>query len=88
MENDKIILKGDGDDITVTVIDQTVVDGITYLLVEDNADSDESSCFILKDISSANDIEANYVILDDDKEFDNVAEIFKNILEKDDIELN
>ena len=88
MENDKIILKGDGDDITVSVVEQTVVDGVTYLLVEDMSDSEDSNCFILKDISGENDIEANYVILDDDEEFDNMALIFKNILEKDDIELN
>ncbi len=82
MEDNIIILNGvNNDDINVRVIDQTVVGSTTYLLVED------LSCFILKDNYNSNDDEANYSILDNDDEFDEMAEIFKNILEKDDIEL-
>lgn len=89
MEDSVIILKGDNnDDIKVRVIEQTVVSNTTYLLVEDLNDSDDTSCFILKDKSNISDIEADYCILEDDDEFDKIALIFKNILEKDNIELN
>jgi len=88
MEDNIIVLKGDNnDDIKVRVIEQTVVNNTTYLLVEDLNDNDDLSCFILKDTSNSNDEDANYTILDNDDEFDKLAEIFKNILEKDDIEL-
>lgn len=88
MEDNIIVLKGDNnDDIKVRVIEQTVVNNVTYLLVEDLNDNDDLSCFILKDTSNSNDEDANYTILDNDDEFDKLAEIFKNILEKDDIEL-
>lgn len=88
MEDNIIVLKGDNnDDIKVRVIEQTVVNNATYLLVEDLNDNDDLSCFILKDTSNSNDEDANYTILDNDDEFDKLAEIFKNILEKDDIEL-
>lgn len=88
MEDNIIILKGDNnDDIKVRVIEQTVVNNATYLLVEDMNDNEDLSCFILKDNSNSSDVDANYSILDNDDEFNMVAEIFKNILEKDDIEL-
>lgn len=88
MEDNIIVLKGDNDDdIKVRVIEQTVVGNTNYLLVEDLNDNEDLSCFILKDTSDSNDENANYSILDNDDEFDKIAEIFKNILEKDDIEL-
>jgi uncharacterized protein YrzB (UPF0473 family) len=88
MDDNIIVLKGDNnDDIKVRVIEQTVVCNTNYLLVEDLNDNEDLSCFILKDTSDLNDENANYSILDNDDEFDKIAEIFKNILEKDDIEL-
>lgn len=88
MEDNIIVLKGDNnDDIKVRVIEQTVVGNTNYLLVEDLNDNEDLSCFILKDTSDSNDENANYSILDNDDEFDKIAEIFKNVLEKDDIEL-
>lgn len=88
MDDNIIVLKGDNnDDIKVRVIEQTVVGNANYLLVEDLNDNEDLSCFILKDTSDLNDENANYSILDNDDEFDKIAEIFKNILKKDDIEL-
>lgn len=49
-----IVLSGDDGDIEVEVIEQTVIDGITYLLVADVLDEvedDEGDCYILKEIS-------------------------------------
>lgn len=77
-----ITLSGEDEDIIVEVIDQTVVEGITYLLVADVTDEeDESDCYILKEINTSND-EVNYEVASDE-ESDKVFEVFSNMLKED-----
>ena len=77
-----ITLSGEDEDIIVEVIDQTVVEGITYLLVADVTDEeDESDCYILKEINTSND-EVNYEVASDE-ESDKVFEVFSNKLKED-----
>lgn len=77
-----ITLCGDDGDVIVEVIDQTVVDGIIYLLVADvTDDEDESDCYILKEIKTYND-EVNYEVASD-KESDKVFGVFSNMLKED-----
>lgn len=78
-----ITLQGDDSDIKVEVIEQTVIDGTTYLLVADVTDDEEDSdCYILKDVSEKNSEEANYEVLDD-SESEIVFETFEKMLSKD-----
>ena len=60
-----IVLNGDDGDIQVEVIDQTVIDGVTYLLVADvvTDDEEEGDCYILKDVSSADSFPASRSLL-------------------------
>ena len=64
-----IVLNGDDGDIQVEVIDQTVIDGVTYLLVADvvTDDEEEGDCYILKDVSSADADEASYEVVPNDE---------------------
>lgn len=80
-----IVLNGDDGDIQVEVIDQTVIDGVTYLLVADvvTDDEEEGDCYILKDVSSANDTEASYEVVPND-EADGIFDTFEKML-KDEI---
>lgn len=65
------------------VLEQTVLGGISYILVTDSED-DEAEALILKDLSKSGDDEALYEIVDDDDELEAVSKIFQEML--DDIE--
>ena len=65
------------------VLEQTVLGGISYILVTDSED-DEAEALILKDLSKPGDDEALYEIVDDDDELEAVSKIFQEML--DDIE--
>ena len=67
------------------VLEQTVLGGISYILVTDSED-DEAEALILKDLSTPGDDEALYEIVDDDDELEAVSKIFQEML--DDIEFD
>jgi uncharacterized protein YrzB (UPF0473 family) len=76
----------DGDEVVFRIIEQTRLGGIDYLLVSTTEDGEEDAeALILKDISQDTDEEAVYDIVEDDRELELVAGIFKELL--DDIEL-
>ena len=76
----------DGEEVTFFVIEQTRLGGVDYLLVTTtDEDEEESEALIMKDISKDTDEEAVYDIVEDDKELELVAGIFKELI--DDIEL-
>ena len=66
------------------VLEQTVLGGISYILVTDSED-DEAEALILKDLSKPGEDEALYEIVDDDDELNAVARVFQEML--DDVEL-
>lgn len=84
---DEIVLTADdGETAVFTVLEQTRLGGVDYLLVSIQQTEDgEEEALILKDISEGTDEEAVYYIVDDDKELEMVAGIFRELL--DDIEL-
>ena len=65
------------------VLEQTVLGGISYILVTDS-EGDEAEALILKDLSKPGEDEALYEIVDDDDELEAVSKIFQEML--DDIE--
>ncbi len=75
----------DGEEVMFRVLEQTRLGGIDYLLVSTSEDEEEAEALILKDISKDTDEEAIYDIVEDDRELETVAGIFKELL--DDIEL-
>ena len=81
-----IVLSGDDGDVEVEVIEQTVVDGVTYLFVAEVVDDDEDGdCYILKDVSSPDSDVASYEIVPND-EADGIFDTFEKML-KDEIDL-
>lgn len=85
--SDEIILTTeDGEEVVLHVLEQTRLGGVDYLLVSTELeDSDEEEALILKDISEDTEKDAIYQIVEDEKELDLVANIFKELI--DDIEL-
>jgi uncharacterized protein YrzB (UPF0473 family) len=76
----------DGEEVVFRVLEQTRLGGTDYLLVSTTQEEeDEVEALILKDVSKDTDEEAVYDIVEDDRELETVAEIFRELL--DDIEL-
>ena len=68
------------------VLEQTKVNGNSYILVTDS-EEDDAECLILKDTSSAEDKESLYEIVEDDIELSAVLKVFEELLEDIDIEM-
>ena len=72
----------EGNKLELSVIEQTKVNGVNYLLVTDSEEEDEElNAFIVKDLSRPEDEDALYEIVEDDVEFDSVSKIFDELIE-------
>lgn len=76
------------EEIEFTVIEETRVNNTNYLLVTEELDGDEDEevAYILKDLSTSEDKEASYIIVEDDEEIEYISKIFSELLEDIDIE--
>ena len=73
------------DEVEFFVLEQTKVNGNTYILVTDS-EEDEAECLILKDTSAAEEKDSLYEIVEDEVELSVVLKIFEELLEDVDIE--
>ena len=82
-EEKKITLvTDDGGAVDFYVLEETRINGMSYLLVTDAADDDEEGeCYILKDLSESDDADALYEFVEDDNEIDYLFKIFSELLE-------
>ncbi len=90
MENDSIVFTDeDGNEVAFSVMEQTTLVGVNYLLVtEDGDDEDDGSFLILKENALDSEGEmAAFDIVEDDKELEAVMKIFEELLEDVDLEV-
>lgn len=80
-----VMTNENGEEITFFVEEQTRVNGIDYLLVSDSL-GDEAEAYILKDISADGDDLADYVMVEEDVEFEAIANVFRQMMEDVDIQ--
>ena len=80
MENSLIFKTENGEEITFYIEEETKVNGISYLLVSDSQE-ENANAYILKEVSSSDSPEAEYVMVEDDTEFDAIAGLFGQMLE-------
>lgn len=73
----------DGSEVNFYVEEQTVIGGISYLLVSDSL-QDEANCYILKDTSPADSEEASYEFVEDEEELSAVFHVFEVMMEEED----
>ena len=73
-----------GEEIEFYVEEETRVNGISYLLVTDS-DGEEANAYILKDMSADGDVDADYVMVEDEVEAEAIARVFQQMLEDVDI---
>jgi hypothetical protein len=88
-EEKKIALTTDsGETVELYVLEETRINGMNYLLVTDTADDeDEGECYILKDLSKQEDIQALYEFVEDDNEIDYLFKIFSELLDGADVDI-
>lgn len=78
----------DGESIELTIIEETKLNGINYILVTDSTENDdEGECYIMKDISAGEEEDANYIFLEDEKELDAVFDIFEKMMVQEDTKI-
>lgn len=81
MDNNIIVLETEnGEKIELYAEEETRVNGVSYLLASDSSD-DDANAYILKDVSSDEDEEAEYVMVEDETEFDAIADVFSKMIE-------
>ena len=88
-EEKKITLvTDDGGAVDFYVLEETRINGMSYLLVTDAADDDEEGeCYILKVLSESDDADALYEFVEDDNEIDYLFKIFSELLEDADVDI-
>ncbi len=80
-------LSDDNEEYLFDVIEQTTLNGINYLLVSMDPDEDEAECYILKEVSESGAEEAVYDMVEDDKILDALADVFAELLEDTEIDV-
>ena len=85
MEKIKFMSEEMQEEVDFFVLEQTKVNGISYILVTDS-EEDDAECLILKDTSEENTPESVYEIVDDDVELTAIAKVLEELLEDVEIE--
>ena len=84
----KIMMTADsGESVDFYVLEETRIGGIDYLLVTDEMDDEDGECYILKDLSGAEDDQAVYEFVENDEELDYLYRIFSELLNDADVEI-
>ncbi len=80
-ENKVIFTTDENEQVEFYILEQTKLNGYTYLLVTDaEEDDEEGNAYILKDLSTDAD-DAVYDMVEDEKELDLIGKIFEELLE-------
>ena len=87
MAEEKIsFITDDGETVSLYVLEETRIGETDYILVTDTKEGD-GSCYILKDVSEAEASEAVYEMVENSGELDYLSDIFAQLLDDVDIEL-
>ena len=79
---EKITLQTDtGESVDFYVLEETRINGMNYLLVTDSEEEEDGECYILKDVSKAEDSDAVYEFVENDDEMDYLFKIFTELME-------
>lgn len=85
MEKIKYMSEEMHEEVEFYVLEQTKVNGVSYILVTDS-EEDDAECLILKDISGDQSAESVYEIVEDDVELTAISRVFEELLEDVEIE--
>ena len=85
---EKITFYPDGENreaVDFYVLEETMIGGVTYILVTDTEDED-GDALIIKDLSQDGEEEALYAIVEEDGELAAVADVFRSMMGDIDLE--
>lgn len=88
-QEEKITLQTeDGEFVDFYVLEETRINGMNYLMVTDSEDDEEDGeCYILKDVSKAEDSDVVYEFVENDDELDYLYRIFTELMEDMEVEI-
>ena len=86
MEKIKFTFEDTSETVEFFVLEQTKINGAVYILVTDS-EEDDAECLILKDMSSAEDADSVYEVVDDETELLAVSKVLEELLEDVDLEM-
>ena len=86
MENIKFAFADGEEAAEFFVLEQTKINGASYILVTDSQE-DDAQCLILKEGESQDAKESVYEIVEDDVELQAVSKVFEELLEDVEIEM-
>lgn len=86
MKEEKLVFTFDDEEVEFYILEQTKVNGVSYLLVADSEEED-AECLIMKDLSKQEDKESLYEIVEDEVELQALLKVFEELLEDVDIEM-
>ena len=87
MEKISFTHKETGETVDFYVLEETRINGMNYLLVTDSEEEEDGECYILKDVSKAEDSDAVYEFVENDDEMDYLFKIFTELMEDMEVEL-
>ncbi|MGF0031955.1 DUF1292 domain-containing protein [Bariatricus sp. SGI.154] len=85
MEKIKFMSEEIQEEVDFFVLEQTKVNGVSYILVTDS-EEDDAECLILKDTSEETSSDSVYEIVEDDVELTAISKVFEELLEDVEIE--
>ena len=86
MDNNNIVFETEEGNVEFYILEQTMLQGVNYILVTDDMDSEEGSFLVLKESGSEEDF-ASYDVVEDENELNAVIKIFDELLEDIDLEV-
>lgn len=79
----------DGEEVEFYVLEETMINGVNYLLVADSDnEEEEANALILKEKSVGDNDEVLYDVVEDETELLSISKIFEELLDDIDIEMN
>lgn len=81
-------LTEDGDSVDFYILEQTMLNGINYLLVTEDPEDEEAYVYIMKENAGEEKGELNtYIMVEDETELLSVSKIFEQLMEDIDIQI-
>jgi len=80
-----VFVSDDMQELEFFVLEQTKVNGVSYILVTDSEDGD-AECWIMRDVSEEDSVESIYDMVEDEEELYAVSKVFEELLEDIDFE--
>lgn len=87
-KNEKLVFTSeDGEEIEFYVLEETKINGKSFLLVADDNEGEEANALILVDVSLPEASEAIYEVVEDEEQLEALSKVFSELMDDLDIEL-